>query len=217
MTDKVKNSKHKPGVPKGSRHSNTFLKEHHIVEIRHKIKVEGQSVSSVAQEYGISIAACSKIYRGITWSHITERSGNSVIHKEEYHIWNSMKQRCTNVRHAGYPEYGGRGIKLCDEWFDFEKFLRDMGKRPSKGHSLDRIDPNGNYEPSNVRWATGKVQARNKRNSIYLPHPTTGEMVPAGDIADELGIPYRKFRKQMIDAGKWPKIPERLDNDEYTR
>lgn len=180
------------------------MTEADVVEIRRRVKELKHSVTAVAEGYGLSIAACSKIVRGITWKHITERSGNSVIHKEEYHIWNSMLHRCRNKNHPSYSEYGGRGICVCEEWSTFEVFLKDMGKRPTKGHSLDRIDPNGNYEPSNVRWATGKVQARNKRNSIYLIHPTTGERIAAGDLADELGIPYRQFRAQLMKEGKWP-------------
>lgn len=180
------------------------MTEADVVEIRKRIKVLNHAVSLVAKEYGISVAACSKIYRGITWKHITARSGNSVIHSEEYHIWNAMLQRCNKLHHASYADYGGRGIKVCKEWFLFETFLKDMGKRPSKGHSLDRIDPNQGYNPLNVRWATGKVQARNKRKSIYLTHPTTGKRIAAGDLADELGISYRVFRTQMINEGKWP-------------
>lgn len=139
--------------------------------------------------------------------------GPSVTHAQEYHIHNSMIQRCYSVNHVAYKDYGGRGIRVCDRWLDkaegFKNFLADLGRRPSKDHSIDRIDPNGNYEPANVRWATGKHQARNKRKSLFLPHPTDpskGE-IPAAEVAEILGLSYQQLRYKYIKEGKWPTIP----------
>lgn len=80
-----------------------------------------------------------------------------------YEIWYDMIRRCVNPKLKAYPNYGGRGIKVCDRWTKYENFLEDMGQRPSNKYSIDRINNNGNYEPSNCRWTTNEVQALNKR------------------------------------------------------
>lgn len=82
----------------------------------------------------------------------------------EYEVWVGIKKRCFNSKIRQYKDYGGRGITVCNEWVNsFESFYKDMGPRPSSKYSLDRIDNNGNYEPSNCRWTTRFIQAINKR------------------------------------------------------
>lgn len=82
----------------------------------------------------------------------------------EYRAWRSMISRCENPKARGYENYGGRGIKVCKEWREsFERFFWDIGIRPSEKHSLDRINPNGDYEPVNCRWANKTEQSRNVR------------------------------------------------------
>ena len=95
--------------------------------------------------------------------------GHSRPHRSHtYRSWQSMKRRCTNPATAGFNCYGGRGIRVCPRWMaSFPAFLKDMGERPA-GHSLDRIDVNGNYEPQNCRWATPKEQAQNRRSSVFV-------------------------------------------------
>lgn len=80
-----------------------------------------------------------------------------------YGTWCGMIRRCELENLPAYKYYGGRGIKVCAEWrYDFARFLADMGEKPSSIHSIDRIDPDGNYEPSNCRWATPKQQSENR-------------------------------------------------------
>ncbi len=84
-------------------------------------------------------------------------------YKPEYSPWKAMRKRCSNKNDIHFYLYGGRGIKVCDRWNKFDNFLEDMGSRPSKKHSIERMNPNGNYEPSNCKWATPIEQARNTR------------------------------------------------------
>jgi hypothetical protein len=91
-------------------------------------------------------------------------------HSFTYNSFRCMRDRCNNPKNNRYESYGGRGIKVCDEWGRFDNFLRDMGERP-QGYTLDRIDVNGNYELSNCKWSTPKEQALNRRNSHININP----------------------------------------------
>lgn len=106
----------------------------------------------------------------------------------EFSTWTDIQSRCYNQRTKAYKDYGGRGILVCDRWLEsFENFLVDMGKRPSKQHSIDRINNDGNYEPDNCRWATRKEQANNKRCTIRIPS-AEGKWIR--ELAVDIGITY---------------------------
>ena len=93
---------------------------------------------------------------------------------KEYRAWSHIKSRCYNPKVPCYPRYGGRGIRVCDEWLgSFTAFLRNVGRAPSPKHSIDRVDNARGYEPGNVRWATATEQSRNRRPRSCWKHGYT--------------------------------------------
>lgn len=107
-----------------------------------------------------------------------------------YTIWSGMKHRCYCKTSKDYPNWGGRGIKVCDEWLETYANFRDWANKNgyNKGLSLDRIDVNGDYEPSNCRFADNKTQANNRRTTVLYDY--NGKMMSLSQIAEETGILY---------------------------
>ena len=115
----------------------------------------------------------------------------------EFEIWCSMKDRCSNENYHRYFDYGGRGIRVCDRWVNsFPNFLEDMGRRPSDEHSIERLDNDGEYGPSNCVWATTDVQARNHRRSIHIEY--LGVKMILTDWAKKLNVHQRTLRRYAI-------------------
>jgi len=113
-----------------------------------------------------------------------------------YYIWGTMIQRCENPKNKNYENYGGRGIMVCDEWHDAAVFIDwALASGWEKGLTLDRIDNNGNYEPSNCHWVTQKEQARNKRNNHLITF--NGKTQSLAAWADETGIPYGTLESRI--------------------
>ena len=118
-------------------------------------------------------------------------------------VWSRMKQRCENPATDHFDRYGGRGIKVCDRWQSFENFYADMGDKWEKGLTIDRIDNEGNYEPSNCRWATCREQAANRRSSIIIDTPW-GAMT-CTEASRMIGINKSSFFQRMKewDRSRW--------------
>ena len=110
----------------------------------------------------------------------------------EYIAWRGMITRCTNKNERSYADYGARGILVCERWTGcdgYKNFLADMGRRPGPGYSIERKENNGNYEPSNCRWATAKEQARNKRSNRIIE--ANGQTRCLAEWAEQLRLDAR--------------------------
>lgn len=104
----------------------------------------------------------------------------------EYQAWKHMMERCYDKNDKMYANYGGRGITICKRWHNPKNFILDMGSRPSNKYSIDRINVNKSYSPSNCRWATKKEQMRNRTNNIYITY--NGRTQILADWASECGL-----------------------------
>lgn len=111
-----------------------------------------------------------------------------------------MKTRCLNPRFRDFGNYGGRGILICEKWVNsFAAFVKDMGKKPTARMTLERIDNNGNYEPSNCKWATYKEQINNKRTSVKVLY--AGRKVPISELSEMAGMQYGVLYTRIMKMG----------------
>ncbi|MCK1459199.1 hypothetical protein IVB34_12620 [Bradyrhizobium sp. 2] len=113
-----------------------------------------------------------------------------------YTTWQQMRERCANPNNKSFNRYGGRGVIVCPRWELFENFIEDMGERPP-GKSLDRINNDGNYDPSNCRWASISEQANNKRNTVLVQFQ--GQQMPLSDAIAASGsvVPSNTIRMRL--------------------
>ncbi len=127
----------------------------------------------------------------------------------EYKIWSGMKARCYRPYAQFFESYGGRGITVCERWRNsFEAFLEDMGPCPSAGHTIDRIDNDGHYEPGNCRWADKLTQSRNRRNvKAYVIAGAEGSIL---DHATRFGVSYNRLHGMISRGVRFDQIPDLL-------
>src|SRR5688572_4155334 len=124
------------------------------------------------------------------------RHGAPLSQLPEYSCWRGMIGRCYHKSNAGYASYGGSGISVCERWRNsFDAFLADMGPRPSRDHSIDRIHSSGNYEPGNCRWATAADQARNTSRNIMVDVGDTSLCLR--DVCTLTGADYGAVRNRV--------------------
>jgi len=121
-----------------------------------------------------------------------------------YRIWKAIRERCNCRTNSSYKYYGKRGITVCKRWDSFELFLMDMGPRPvgSERYCIERIDNNGNYEPTNCRWATFTEQARNTRRTVYVE--VNGERIPITAFAEMHGVKAGDLHYRISIRGMTP-------------
>lgn len=120
-------------------------------------------------------------------------------HAPEYMSWRAMVERCTNAKSISFPNYGGRGITVCERWLTYANFLADMGRKLTPKHTIDRIDSNGNYCPENCRWADRATQNRNSRRNVRF---TLGERTATlAEWAREIGIHQVTLRQRVREWG----------------
>ena len=130
----------------------------------------------------------------------THGHGRRGAQTQEFRTWISMRRRCNDPDYRAYPNYGGRGITVCERWQSFQAFLDDMGPSPSPKHTLDRLNGDESYSPSNCRWATRIEQNNNRRNNLLLT--VNGRTQTVAEWSREIGIGQATLKWRIRQ--KWP-------------
>jgi len=133
---------------------------------------------------------------GVTGDSMSGKPKHGLSYTAEYRAWQTMRLRCLNPENEAYPDYGGRGITVCDRWLESPRhFFEDMGPKPSPMHELDRINNDGNYEPGNCRWATRKINDRNRRNNHWVE--IAGERKTLAEWCELRRLPRSTVQKRL--------------------
>ena len=144
--------------------------------------------------------SCGCLAKKLSSERLTKRlTTHGMFRTPIYKTWERIKARCNNPNAVGYKNYGGRGIKLCARWNEFENFFADMGERP-KGLSIERKDNDKGYSPENCKWVTQKEQCRNKRNNRIIKGKSIAEW------SEILNLPYNILYYRISSGWDWEKI-----------
>lgn len=176
------------------------------IEISGKNNSGGKTWRCICDCGEISLVNSDNLRRGVTKScgclkQERQRDANikhGMYGSGAHQSWMSMRQRCLNSKNRAYKNYGGRGILICKEWDSFAVFHKDMGDRPV-GFEIDRINPNGNYEPMNCRWSTPLEQSRNQRKTIWVE--INGVRKNLSEWAEIYGISYKTVMTRIHGMG----------------
>lgn len=130
---------------------------------------------------------------------ITHGHTSNGVRSCEYETWTQMRRRCLNPHHKDFSRYGGRGITICPRWIkSFAAFYNDMGPKPNRYYSINRIDNDGPYNRENCEWATVKKQASNRASSRFITH--NGRTLTVSEWSDELGIPAKRIFQRIYQG-----------------
>lgn len=130
----------------------------------------------------------------------------------EYKTWQKIKDRCLNTNNQDYIHYGGRGINICNEWLDFKIFIKDMGNKPDKNYSIERIDFNLGYFKENCKWILKKLQSKNRRNSIFVNVNNKIDKICLKEACQILNLNYMQTLYQFRKTNTLPQNIKLLKN-----
>ena len=180
-------------------------------------KCDCGTIKNVRESYLVSgrVKSCG-CYSKENPAHVTHGLSKTKI----YRIWHDMRERCFNPKKERYPNYGGRGITVCDEWASpdgftaFYNYVSKLEHFGEEGYSLDRIDVNGNYEPNNVRWATDAEQRRNRTDNHYIE--INGEQMILSDVAKAAGVTNKTIYKRLSLGASEEQLLRKCRVDSWT-
>lgn len=153
----------------------------------------------------ITVVASNNLQRGIIKScgclhkEMFDRTTHGMADTPIFYCWSGIKARCYNPKHKSFKDYGGRGVTMFSAWVNdfkaFYNYVSQLSHFGEKGYTLDRIDNSGNYEPNNVRWATAKIQTRNRRNNRFVEY--NGELMTMAEASEKSGLPKYILRNRL--------------------